>query len=253
MTTPVEPPWTENPGDAVAILEAIGVKKSYTTGRTKLNVLQGIDLAVAKGEILGIVGASGSGKSTLLQILGLLDHPDEGRVLFRGKDIIGREESVQAAYRAESVGFIFQFYHLLPELSALENVMLPEMIRKSPAEWKAAETAIKKRAEELLDVVRLKDRATHHPGELSGGEKQRVAIARALMNKPEVLLCDEPTGNLDSRTSREVVDLILDLNRNLGQTFVIVTHEMSLASKANRVYRIDEGILTGSDIHEFVK
>ena len=235
------------------LLRVKGVKKTYRTGQTELKVLRGIDLEIERGEMVGIVGESGSGKSTLLHIMGLLDQPDVGSLEYRGADLCRQNEAAKALYRNSRVGFIFQFYHLLPELTAMENVVLPEMMRKTPGEFRAAQREIQDRGEELLEAVGLKGRARHRPGELSGGEKQRVAVARALMNQPELVLCDEPTGNLDSRTSGEVVDLILDLNSRMQQTFVIVTHEMSLARKAERVYRIDEGLLAPAELPEWVE
>jgi len=207
------------------------------SGPVALNVLDGIDLDIRKGEMLAIVGASGVGKSTLLHILGALDQPTSGKVLYGDLDVFGLDSSRLARFRNERVGFVFQFHHLLPEFSALENVMMPALIRRIDRE-EAAETASK-----MLDEVGLGARIHHRPGELSGGEQQRVAVARALVLRPDVVLADEPTGNLDMHTGEAIHDLLLSINKQQGITFVIVTHNEKLAMRADRVLRMLEGKL----------
>ncbi len=228
---------------AAPILEARDVRKAFPSGNRTLEVLSGVDLDVFAGETLAIMGASGAGKSTLLHILGLLDAPTGGEVRIAGRPTTDLSEVEQAAIRSSFFGFVFQFYHLLPELTALENVMLPAMIRAHFRAWKHEADAVRGRAFELLGAVKLADRAAHRPGALSGGERQRVAIARALMNTPRIVLCDEPTGNLDAKTSAEIVHLLVRLGEERGQTFVIVTHEPSLARIAGRVLKLADGVL----------
>jgi len=221
------------------ILAAENVHKTYGSGHTLVKVLQGADLSVDKGHFLCVVGPSGSGKSTLLHILGGLDTPDSGRVLYRGEDISkmwgGRRDFV----RNRVFGFVFQFYHLLPEFTALENVLMPELIRQRIFSWPGKRWEARRRAAELLDDFGVAQRAAHRPSELSGGEQQRVAIARALMGRPEILLCDEPTGNLDEKTGKEIIDALLDLNP--GQTMVVVTHDAGLADLAHRRVALGAG------------
>ncbi|MFT5144492.1 MAG: lipoprotein-releasing system ATP-binding protein [Rhodothermales bacterium] len=213
--------------------------KSYVTaGGGSLPVLAGINLEVERGQVVAIVGESGTGKSTLLHLIGALDRPDQGQVLFEGKEIFGRSDVDLARFRNDSIGFVFQFHHLLPEFSALENVAMPGLIRKTSM------SDAKKRAAELLDQLGLADRMEHMPSELSGGEQQRVAVARALMNAPALVLADEPTGNLDARTSERLHAELVGLSRDMGQTFVIVTHNPDLASRADRVLRLEGGLLT---------
>jgi ABC-type lipoprotein export system ATPase subunit len=204
------------------IFETKGVCKSYRMGATEVKVLKGVDLAVKSGEFVAIVGASGSGKSTLLHILGALDSPDEGGVAFFGRDLSRFSAGELNVFRNKKVGFVFQFYHLLDELSVLENVFLPVMVSKSVVGWFACRLWAKNRARELLVRLGLSERAEHKPYQLSGGERQRVAIGRALMNEPSVLLADEPTGNLDSATGNGILDVFEVLNR-AGQTIVMVT------------------------------
>jgi lipoprotein-releasing system ATP-binding protein len=208
------------------------------SGSEELHVLEGIDLDIQKGEMLAIVGASGVGKSTFLHIIGGLDRPTAGKVWYGDLDVFGLENDRIAQFRNERVGFVFQFHHLLPEFSALENVMMPALIRRIGRE-EAAETAAR-----LLKDVGLGARLHHRPGELSGGEQQRVAVARALMLNPDVVLADEPTGNLDSHTGEAVHQLLQDINKQKGVTFVIVTHNDKLAIRADRVLRMTEGKLT---------
>lgn len=204
------------------------IQKHYNDGSRELKILTGVDLEVHEGEILAISGPSGVGKSTLLHIMGTLDRPTSGDVLYRGRALstMGRKEI--NLIRNEEIGFVFQFYHLLPEFTALENVMMPAICKGASRREAAA------RAEELLQTVGLAERMTHKPGQLSGGEQQRVAIARALYNKPSVVLSDEPTGNLDENTGRSIIELLWRLNEEHGVTLVVVTHDDSLAGRAHR-------------------
>jgi len=207
------------------------------SGPLPLPVLDGIDLDIRKGEMLAIVGASGVGKSTLLHILGALDRPTSGKVFYGDLDVFGLDNGPLARFRNERVGFVFQFHHLLPEFSALENVMMPALIRKTDRPEAA------RAAERILNDVGLGARLHHRPGELSGGEQQRVAVARALILNPDVVLADEPTGNLDMHTGETVHDLLLAINKQKGITFVIVTHNDKLAVRADRVLRMADGRL----------
>lgn len=223
-------------GDAGPLIEALDVSKSFRTEAGELKVLKGIDLAIKAGEMLGIIGASGAGKSTLLHILGALDRPTTGKILFQGKDIASMDDNSLARFRNTSVGFVFQFHHLLPEFNALENVMLPGMICGMPF----SET--EERAGRLLGELGLSKRIKHRPGELSGGEQQRVAVARALIQNPKVVLADEPTGNLDTSTGHDLFDLFVELNKKRGITFVVVTHNKSLSDRCNRVLEMADGV-----------
>jgi lipoprotein-releasing system ATP-binding protein len=209
------------------------VEKSYDT----LQVLRGVNLDITKGEIVAIVGKSGAGKSTLLHILGTLDRADKGEVVINGKDISKLNNSQLADFRNKNLGFIFQFHHLLPEFSALENVIMPALIGGG------SESKAKKRATELLDYLGLSARLTHKPNELSGGEAQRVAVARALMNNPAVVFADEPTGNLDSASSKDLHDLLFKLRDDFKQTFVIVTHNDELAHLSDRILTMQDGAI----------
>ena len=211
---------------------AKGIIKSFGT----LKVLKGVDLSVGKSEVLSIMGASGAGKSTLLQILGTLSTPDEGSLEVDGTDVLALRGDALARFRNRRVGFVFQFHHLLPEFTALENVMIPALIGGSSN--KEADAA----SRELLEKVGLKDRMGHKPSELSGGEQQRVAIARALVNSPAVLFADEPSGNLDTRTKEEIHSLLFELRDSLGQTIVIVTHDASLARLCDRTLYMKDGL-----------
>jgi ABC-type lipoprotein export system ATPase subunit len=220
-----------------AMLAARNLHKSYVMGGRNLEVLRGIDLTVQRGEFLALRGASGAGKSTLLHLLGGLDLPNQGEILFDGVNLRKLSARALAQLRNGRVGFIFQAYHLLPELSAIENVMLPaRMARQSPA---AAGT----RARELLDRVGLARRATHRPYELSGGEQQRVAVARSLVNNPHLILADEPTGNLDSHTGEEIIQLLHDLLAERKATLIIATHDPKIAARAPRVIELADGQL----------
>lgn len=202
-----------------------------------LQVLKGIDLTINQGEIVSIVGPSGAGKTTLLQIIGTLDHADSGRVLFDGVDVSLYNEKQLSAFRNEHIGFVFQFHQLLPEFSAVENVMMPALIKGDSM------ADSRRRAMEMLDFLGLTDRASHKPSELSGGEKQRVAVARALVNRPQVILADEPSGSLDTQNKEELHRLFFDLRRDLGQTFIVVTHDESLAATTDRTIRLRDGLV----------
>jgi len=228
----------------MGFLEITDIWKAFRIGGQTLQVLQGVDFDLAEGEILAIVGQSGSGKSTLLHQVGLLDRPDRGRVVYMGEEmpLVG----AQAAFaRNRTFGFVFQFYHLLPEFTALENVLMPALILQSFSSYRRARKDIRERARSLLDRVGLGGRMTHKPPELSGGERQRVAIARALMNRPPILLCDEPTGNLDRRTAEGVRDLLWDLNRTEQQSMILVTHDAGIAGRAHRTLTLVDGKLDG--------
>ena len=227
------------------LLAACGITKSYRLGKNPVPVLHGVDLAVERGEMVAVVGSSGSGKSTLLHCLGLLDTPDIGEVRFNGRRIDNGPDRRRDALRNGTFGFIFQFYHLLPELSALENVMLPHMIRHGVFSYYKERKRIRSEATALLERVGLGHRLQHKPTELSGGEMQRTAIARALVTRPEVLLADEPTGNLDAATGHGVLDLLRDLNQERGLTMMMVTHDLTIAGQADRVVRLAEGRIEG--------
>jgi len=208
----------------------------------KVEVLKGIDLQVNEQEIVSIAGASGAGKSTLLQILGTIEKPDNGRIIIDGVEVNRLKDKELSAFRNKKIGFVFQFHHLLPEFTALENICIPAFIAGKSR--KEAET----RANELLDFIHLNARAGHKPAELSGGEQQRVAVARALMNNPSVVFADEPSGNLDSAASEDLHRLFFDLRSDFGQTFVIVTHNKVLAAMADRQFFIKDGIISGKNI-----
>lgn len=225
------------------ILKTEGIYKSYRMGAAEVSVLKGVDLAVKKGEFVTIVGASGSGKSTLLHILGALDNPDKGVVKFEGRDLSRIANRELNKFRNKMVGFVFQFYHLLDELSVLENVFLPAMVSKGVVGWLVSRRLAKKRAAELLAELGLGERANHKPYQLSGGERQRVAIGRALMNEPKLLLVDEPTGNLDSATGNGILNVFEKLNI-AGQTIVMVTHDERIARRAGRIITLADGKIT---------
>lgn len=213
------------------MIEIRGIKKSFGT----LEVLKGIDLDIERGKIVSIVGASGAGKTTLLQIMGTLDKPDSGSVVIDGVNVMKLSDAKCSAFRNKHMGFVFQFHQLLPEFSALENVMMPALIGG------VSRREAKRRAEELLAFMGLSDRASHKPNELSGGEKQRVAVARALVNKPDVVFADEPSGSLDTQNKQELHRLFFDLRDQFGQTFVIVTHDEQLADIADRKICMQDG------------
>jgi len=222
-------------------VSAVGLEKSYQKGKNAVPVLRGVDFEVEHGEHVAIVGASGSGKSTLLHVLGLLDEPNMGLVRVDGERVDNRPERERDALRNQTFGFIFQFYHLLPELTALENVMMPNLIRYGFWSYQAKKQRFRNEATALLERVGLGHRLDHLPSELSGGEMQRAAIARALAGSPSVLLADEPTGNLDAGTGQGVLELLRDLNRERGLTMIMVTHDAHIAQQADRVVRLAEG------------
>jgi len=217
------------------VLEARDLWKKYRNGNQELAILKGINLKIRAGEMVAIVGVSGAGKSTLLHILGALDQPSEGMVFLNSQNIFGLNELERAKLRNTKIGFVFQFHYLLPEFSALENVMIPLVIQKRP------QREARLLAEKLLREMELGNRMNHKPGELSGGEQQRVAIARALVNQPEIILGDEPTGNLDTKAAESVQDLLQKLNREYNLTLVVATHNENLAGKADRKIRLSEG------------
>lgn len=217
------------------MLEAKGIEKSYGS----LKVLKGVDLLVNRGEVVSIVGASGAGKSTLLHLLGTLDNPDQGTVTVNGVDVFHKQPSALAAFRNKHIGFVFQFHNLLPEFTALENVMIPGYLSGKP------DGEVRDRATALLRELGLTDRMTHKPSELSGGEQQRTACARALMNGPDIILADEPSGNLDSKNAKDLHQLFFNLRDKMGQTFVIVTHNHEFADMADRKLEMKDGVLNG--------
>ncbi len=240
---PLSPSHFQGPGAGKGwVLSAQGITKRYDAGDRKLDVLKGIDLKIRKGEIISIVGPSGVGKSTLLHILGTLDRPTEGEVTLDSTNVFSLSDEELARFRNETVGFVFQFHRLLPEFTALENVMMPRLIGGA----RAAEA--RKPARELLERVGLSDRMHNRPSELSGGEQQRVAVARALVNRPMVVFADEPSGNLDAANSRALHELIWDLSRSFGQAFVIVTHNLELARNSDRMIRLADGQIASGTV-----
>jgi lipoprotein-releasing system ATP-binding protein len=226
-------PAAPDPGPALILVDQ--VEKEYRTGAEPLRVLKGVNLVVRAGELVAIVGASGVGKSTLLHVVGALDRPTAGRVLFRGQDLFARSDAELTRFRRHEVGFVFQLYNLLPEFTALENAMLPALVQRRPA------AEARTLALDALREVGLTERMRHRPGELSGGEQQRVALARALVGRPAVIVADEPTGNLDPKTSEGVFELFSRLQAERGVTFVIATHNLELAGRADRLVRLVDG------------
>lgn len=226
---------------AEVLIRITDLHKSYYDGEVELRVLQGINLDVYKSELLAIVGASGVGKSTLLHIIGTLDRPTAGHVLYDEDDVFNLPDKDLAGFRNKEIGFVFQFHHLLPEFTALENVAMGALITTPNHK------TVYKEAEALLDYVGLAERCLHYPSQLSGGERQRVAIARALINQPRVVLADEPTGNLDRRSSETVLELLWDLNAKSGQAFIIVTHNQELAQQVDRIVQLVDGKVVDSE------
>ena len=222
------------------MLEARKLHKSYHNGNKTIHVLKGVDLSINSGEFVAVVGPSGAGKSTLLHILGGLDDPTRGEVIFEKENIYGLSDLALCKIRNERIGFVFQFYHLLPEFTVLENVLMPVLIDAGPG---MKSSTLKNNALELLARVGLGERATHFPGQLSGGEQQRVAIVRALINEPALLLCDEPTGNLDSKTGEGIISLVKKINLERRMGVVLVTHNLELAKVADKSYHLKDGIL----------
>ncbi len=222
------------------LIRAQGVEKWFDLGNRRIDVLAGVDVDLYAGDMVGIVGRSGSGKSTLLHLLGALDKPSSGTIAYDGQNLDRLSDAELAAFRNRYIGFVFQFHHLLPELTAFENVLMPTLIARQ------ATAPARARARELLQRVGLADRLDHHPGELSGGEQQRVALARALVMQPRLVLADEPTGNLDGRTAEEMHELMEQLNRETGTSFVVVSHNQELAGRMNRVLRMADGKIVES-------
>ena len=254
MTEASSQPVSSAPSPAgpsvVPVIDAVGVRKTYMLGKTPVPVLRGVDISAGRGEWVAVLGASGSGKSTLLHLLGGLDTPDRAkdgvpasRISFQGTELASMSSSELDAYRAGSVGFVFQSYHLLPELSVLQNVTIAAMIRHGRLGYRRERPQLRDRARELLEVVGLSHRLKHKPVELSGGERQRVAIARSLINHPTLLLADEPTGNLDRKTGAGVLDSLVALRESLGQTVIMVTHDPEIAKLADRTIMLTDGLV----------
>ena len=227
-----------------AMIQVAALRKTYRMGRSELRVLRGVDLSVKRGEFLAVAGPSGSGKSTLLHLIGLLDKPDAGAITIDGKKANGLSARAAARMRRYDIGFVFQFYHLLAELNVLENVQIAQMTGAGLLRWPGRARQARRDALEILTELGLKDRLKHRPRELSGGERQRVALARALVNRPKVLLADEPTGNLDSRTGGEILTVLKRFNTDHGQTLVMVTHDADLAGRADRIVHLADGRLS---------
>jgi len=225
------------------LIETRELRKTFRTDAGEIQVLKGINISIAEGEVVGIVGASGVGKSTLLHILGILDSPTSGKVFYNTTDVFSLDRNMLASFRNKTVGFVFQFHHLMPEFTALENVMMPGLVKLSHQAKGAGYDDIRSKAENILAQLGLKERIRHRPGELSGGEQQRVAVARALLLDPGVVLADEPTGNLDTETGEDLFRIFLELNKQKGITFIIVTHNESLSSRCGRVLRMRDGYL----------
>ncbi|MEC7195910.1 MAG: ABC transporter ATP-binding protein [Planctomycetota bacterium] len=227
---------------STTVLQATGLHRTYRMGRVGVPVLRGVDLQVQEGEWLCVLGSSGSGKSTLLHQLGDLDRPDRGQIAWRGRSLTEMRRRERETYRNRAIGFVFQSYHLMPELNVLENVMVASMVGHDPFAWRSMRAEASARAEELLDAFGLGHRFEHRPAELSGGERQRVAMARALVNGPDVVLADEPTGNLDTKTGDGILDVLAERHR-LGLSMVMVTHDPTIAARADRVVKMVDGVV----------
>lgn len=231
------PPTPKGSGDGPAMIRIANLSKSFTMGSRELTVLNGINLEISRGQMVAVIGASGAGKSTMLHIMGMLDRPTKGTVHFDNQDLFQLTEAQQAEFRNRRIGFVFQFHHLLPEFTALENACMPALIQRRPLD------EVEQEAAALLKEVGLGQRLHHKPGELSGGEQQRVAVARALLQKPDLVLADEPTGNLDTHTGEALFGLLRDLNRSRGTTFVIVTHNDKLSAQSDRIVHMQDGMI----------
>ena len=227
---------------STTVLQATGLHRTYRMGRVEVPVLRGVDLQVQEGEWLCVLGSSGSGKSTLLHQLGDLDRPDRGDIAWRGRSLTEMRRRERETYRNRAIGFVFQSYHLMPELNVMENVMVASMVGHDPFAWRSMRAEASARAEELLDAFGLGHRFEHRPAELSGGERQRVAMARALVNGPDVVLADEPTGNLDTKTGDGILDVLAERHR-LGLSMVMVTHDPTIAARADRVVKMVDGVV----------
>jgi len=225
--------------DKIPAIKATDLSKSFQKDGSRIEILKNLDFEIAAGESVAILGASGAGKSTLLHILGTLDHPSSGSLFLNGEDVFKFNEQKLAELRNKKIGFVFQFHHLLPEFSSLENVMMPALISGIPKK------EARRRAEFVLNEVNLGDRITHKPGELSGGEQQRVAVARAVIMEPDLILADEPTGNLDTETGERVQEVLINLNRKLGITLIVVTHNQLLAERLDRSIGLRDGKISG--------
>jgi putative ABC transport system ATP-binding protein len=242
MTTTTPQPLTTTQAAGGYVIEATDLVKTYDTGRVKVRALRGVTLKVTRGEMVAIMGPSGCGKTTLLNCLSGLDVIDEGQVLIEGTDINAMSDNARSEYRAKRMGFVFQFYNLLPVLSAVENVELPLLVSGVGAK------EARQRALHALDLVHLSDWAPHRPGELSGGQRQRVTIARSLVNDPAIVWADEPTGDLDSANAQEIIDLMCDLNVTNNQTFVIVTHDRGVALRTHRIVQMVDGLIIDEEL-----
>lgn len=247
MTQPAAQPVATSPGGHKTFLRASGVRKTFVMGDSTIEVLKAVDLAIRPGEFTAIEGRSGSGKSTLLHLLGALDMPDSGEIEFDGRSFAQIGGAERSRLRNLHFGFIFQFYHLLPELNVLENTMLSAMVKHSWLGFRSNRKPLKDRAVRLLTQLGMEHRLKHRPNQLSGGERQRVAIARALMNEPRVLFADEPTGNLDAETGKQIMGVLEDLHRKHNQTIVMVTHDRTIARQADRILVLKDGRLHRAD------
>lgn len=241
MTTTQPAAEMSSPAALDLIIVARGVEKTYSTDSVKVHALRGVDLDVRRGEMVAIMGPSGCGKTTLLNCLSGLDTIDRGQVLIEGQDLSKLSDAKRTEFRARRMGFVFQFYNLLPVLTAVENVELPLLVSGVSA------NEARRRAMEALELVHLTDWANHRPAQLSGGQRQRVTIARALVNNPAIVWGDEPTGDLDSQNAHEILDLMVDLNRRLGVTFVLVTHDANIAQRTHRIIRMTDGRITSEE------